>query len=394
MRVRALLGAWLGTLVLAAPVTGAPGTGPQPLKVLHASVSQSGREVTWTVQISQPFSLRALHRDHRTLCLLLEHRRGGVSGQLCLAGPRRRGSHPRVTFSVIEHGTPGRAHFISASISRSSASEAAISFLPASIGLTYGNFRWQVRSTLAAPPCASLARGGECTLLMPRRPALARLHTPQVVGCVNRGAEFVGHGPATGRMIALTFDDGPWYDTDQFLDILERYRVPATFFEIGDQVSEYGQGGAVERRMLADGDMIGDHTWNHPDVARGGSFARSEISRTAAAIRGATHGFQPCLFRAPYGDVSPALFSVARSLGFKVIQWDIDPRDWARPGVAAIYDNVVHNAHPGAIIIQHDGGGNRSETIAALPEEIRTLKRRGYHFVTITQMFGMRLIYR
>ena len=106
------------------------------------------------------------------------------------------------------------------------------------------------------------------------------------------GPAFVTSGPTTGREIALTFDDGPWYDTPQFLDILERYHVPATFFEIGEEISTYGEGGAIERRMLADGDMVGDHTWSHPDVSgsrrvrRAGRFSapprRSGPRRTAS----------------------------------------------------------------------------------------------------------------
>jgi peptidoglycan/xylan/chitin deacetylase (PgdA/CDA1 family) len=168
----------------------------------------------------------------------------------------------------------------------------------------------------------------------------------------------------------------------------------ATFFEIGEQISTYGENGAIERRMLADGDMVGDHTWSHPDVAAGGPFAAGQIGMAAAAIKQATRGFQPCLFRAPYGSVGPGLLSVAKSMGFKTIQWDIDPRDWALPGTSSIYNTVVGNAHPGAIALQHDGGGNRSETLAALPQEIQTLRARGYKFVTITQLFGMKLIYR
>jgi peptidoglycan/xylan/chitin deacetylase (PgdA/CDA1 family) len=195
-------------------------------------------------------------------------------------------------------------------------------------------------------------------------------------------------------MIALTFDDGPWYDTPQFLNVLERNHVVATFFQIGDQISEYGERGALERRMLRDGDMIGDHTWSHPDVAGGGPFAASQIRETADAIRRATRGFYPCLFRAPYGDVSTALLNEARRMGFTTIQWDIDPRDWSLPGTSAIYDNVVANAHPGAIVLQHDGGGPRYETLQALPREIHTLRARGYRFVTVTQLLGYKLIYK
>jgi len=80
--------------------------------------------------------------------------------------------------------------------------------------------------------------------------------------------------------------------------------------------------------------------------------------------------------RAPYGAVGPGLFRTATGLGFKTIQWDIDPRDWSRPGAGAIYSNVVDNAHPGAIVIQHDGGGDRSQTLAALAPEIETLRAR------------------
>jgi peptidoglycan/xylan/chitin deacetylase (PgdA/CDA1 family) len=195
-------------------------------------------------------------------------------------------------------------------------------------------------------------------------------------------------------VVALTFDDGPWYDTPQFLDVLERYHVVGTFFEIGEQISTYGQGGAIERRMLADGDMVGDHTWSHPNVSGGGAFAAGQISSTATAIKRATRGFQPCLFRAPYGAISSGLVSLARSMGFTTIQWDVDPTDWARPGTGAIYSRVVGGARPGSIILQHDGGGNRSETLAALPQEIQTLKARGYKFVTVTQLLGQRLIYR
>jgi peptidoglycan-N-acetylglucosamine deacetylase len=81
-------------------------------------------------------------------------------------------------------------------------------------------------------------------------------------------------------------------------------------------------------------------------------------------------------------------------MGFTTIQWDVDPQDWRRPGTDAIYANVVGHAHPGAIVLQHDGGGDRSETLAALPREIATLRSRGYRFETVTALLGQRLIYR
>jgi peptidoglycan/xylan/chitin deacetylase (PgdA/CDA1 family) len=365
-----------------------------PAVVGQATLRQHARLLTWKVTLTQPFSPGQLASQGRSLCLLLDNLHGGPTGQTCVIGPRRGHRHPRLVYESLTHGHPSKGRVISAQVTRGSAKSLTASFLPAAVGERYRSFRWQVRTTLKAPTCTATPGAGTCARFFPNRPYKVPLHVPRLVGCVNRGAEFVGHGPRRGRMIAFTFDDGPWYDTTQFLHILEHYHVPATFFEIGEQISVYGHGGSVERRMLADGDMVGDHTWSHPDVAGGGSFARGQLARTAAAIKRATHGFEPCLFRAPYGSVSPALFSVARSLGLKTIQWDIDPRDWATPGTGAIVGNVLANAHPGAIILQHDGGGNRSQTLAALPQEIRALRRRGYHFVTITRLLGMRLIYR
>jgi peptidoglycan/xylan/chitin deacetylase (PgdA/CDA1 family) len=221
------------------------------------------------------------------------------------------------------------------------------------------------------------------------------LHVPQLVGCVATGPKFVFHGPSTGKRIALAFDDGPWYDTPQFLHVLETKHAVATFFQIGNQISTYGgKNGSLEKRMLRDGDMIGDHTWSHPDVSAGGSFARTQISEAANAIKNATGGFYPCLFRAPYGATSPALINLVRQMGMTTIQWDIDPRDWSLPGTQAIYSNVVNNAQPGAITEMHDGGGPRYETVDALPRIIDTLRARGYHFVTVAQLLGYRLIYK
>ena len=177
--------------------------------------------------------------------------------------------------------------------------------------------------------------------------------------------------------------------------MFEREHVPATFFEIGRQISTYDPSGAYERRMLADGDMIGDHTWSHPSMpGLSASEQQSQLLDTAAAIRNATGGFIPCLWRPPYGAISPSLVSLARSLGFLTIMWDVDPRDWASPGVGAIYSNVVANARDGAIVLQHFGGGPRFQTLAALPQEIQTLRREGYRFVTVAEMLGLRLVYR
>jgi peptidoglycan/xylan/chitin deacetylase (PgdA/CDA1 family) len=147
--------------------------------------------------------------------------------------------------------------------------------------------------------------------------------------------------------------------------------------------------------MLADGDMIGDHTWSHPNMtALAPAAQRSQLLDTLAVIRRATGGFTPCLWRPPYGDISPGLVRVARSLGLLTIMWNVDPRDWALPGVGAITSNVVSHARPGAIVIEHFGGGPRGETLSALPREIAALRRRGYRFVTVAQLLDLQPLYR
>jgi peptidoglycan/xylan/chitin deacetylase (PgdA/CDA1 family) len=367
-----------------------------PLAVSSATLQQRGRELVWRVTLAQPFSPGALARDRRTLCLLIERPADGtVAGAACLTRPARHSRAPRLTYARVTARGSGRPRLVPATVTRSSSRELTASFLPAAVGLGYRPVRWQVISTLSGQACTAPHPGAaRCFVLFPRSPRLLELHVPKLVGCVARGPLWVSHGLSRVREIALTFDDGPWYDTGQFLRLLEREHVVATFFQIGDQIGLYGEGGALDRRMLANGDMIGDHTWDHHDVSAGGAYAAEEIRRAAAAIRDATGGFRPCLFRAPYGDVSTALLELARSLGFTTIQWDVDPRDWARPGVAAIYENVIAHAHDGAIVIQHDGGGDRSQTLAALPYEIGALRRAGYRFVTVTQLLGYQLLYR
>jgi peptidoglycan/xylan/chitin deacetylase (PgdA/CDA1 family) len=182
--------------------------------------------------------------------------------------------------------------------------------------------------------------------------------------------------------VALTFDDGPSAYTSRVLAILRRFGIHGTFFIIGQQVR--GNEGLL-RRELAAGNAIGNHTFTHANVSGGG--IRQMLS-TQGAIRRAT-GYTPCLFRAPYGAVSGLLMRQARGLGMNTIQWSVDPRDWSRPGTGAIYSRIVSATRPGAIILMHDGGGPRGETVAALPRVISTLRARGYRFATLPQLLGL-----
>jgi peptidoglycan-N-acetylglucosamine deacetylase len=373
----------------------------QPLAVQSASLTQDGQKLVWQLKMAQPFSPGALARDRRTLCLLIARAdTGTVTGQLCVAGPRDGQHAPQVLYAPISKGVSARASAIAATVTRGSNSDLTASFAPSAVASSYQPLRWQVISTLGSPVCSAPATGlppaGSCQTTFPARSSLLNLRTPQLAGCVAARRGLVSQGPSNVRQVALTFDDGPGGSppTMDFVNLLARYHVPATFFEVGNQISRYDPTGKVQRAMLADGDMIGDHSWSHADLAKlSASAQRSQIAMTAAAIKKST-GFQPCVFRAPYGSVNSSLINVASSLGFSTIQWDVDPQDWSLPGTSTIISRVLSGVRPGSIVLQHFAGGPRYQTLNALPAEITTLKARGYKFVTVTQMLGYKLTYR
>jgi peptidoglycan/xylan/chitin deacetylase (PgdA/CDA1 family) len=388
----------LAALTFVAGAAGAVSAPLQPLGVQSASVTQEGQDLVWQVELTQSFSPGALRRNHESICLLIERAsNGAVDSQVCLAGPGHGERSPRLMYSPITRAVPGPAVAIDATVTRSSDRELTASFLPSAVGLQYRSLRWQVISTVSAPGCTPAAPGSTtCSALSPARPTSVALHTPRLVGCVATGPDWVFTGPRNVHDIALTFDDGPWWEPPSvdFVNELARLHVPATFFEIGEHIPTYDPHGTVEREMLADGDMIGDHTWSHPDLEGLSPFAQGQqISEAAAEIKKVT-GFQPCLFRAPDGAVDSSVLDEAKSQGMTTIQWDIDPRDWALPGEGEIIDNVLENAHNGGIVEEHFGGGPRYETLDALPAEVAGLRARGYQFVTLTQMLGYKLVYR
>lgn len=210
----------------------------------------------------------------------------------------------------------------------------------------------------------------------------------RVVGCRSHGSSLYRNGPSR-REVAIGFDDGPYTDTPAFVRMLERSHATATFFMIGRQVtSTYRETMLHELRA---GDVLGDHTFTHPDMTRT-SDPRGQLERTLAVIRAQT-GYTPCIFRPPYGDVNASVVHLASSLGMATVGWDVDPSDYAQPGTGAIVQRVLAQVRPGAIIISHDGGGPRGQTLAAYPRIIATLHRRGYRVVTIPELLGFRPVY-
>ena len=197
------------------------------------------------------------------------------------------------------------------------------------------------------------------------------------------------HGPSRRRWVALAFDDGPWTLTSRFVTMLHDEHAVATFFMIGRQITRGDS--RLLRRELRDGDALGDHTWSHPYLTSTLNV-RGQLNSVVNVIRANT-GYTPCVFRPPYGAYDPAIVRAARSLGLATVLWDVDPRDWSLPGVGAIVQRVVAGVKPGAIVISHDGGGNRTETLAAYPHIIAALRARGYRFVTVPQLLGFRPVY-
>jgi peptidoglycan-N-acetylglucosamine deacetylase len=195
----------------------------------------------------------------------------------------------------------------------------------------------------------------------------------------------VMNGSRDRGLVALTFDDGPSPYTDEFLDVLSDQGVHATFFEIGQEVPGHEE---VMRRILREGSEIANHTMHHESFP-----GYSSLAMTSALINAATH-FEPCLFRPPGGAVDAAVIDAAARAGMTTVTWDVDPTDWSNPGSGAVYSRVVDAVRPGSIVVMHDGGGDRSGTLAALPAIIKTLRERGYRFATVTKLLGQRLIYR
>ena len=210
----------------------------------------------------------------------------------------------------------------------------------------------------------------------------------RLVGCRSHGSDAYLHGPRR-REVAIGFDDGPSRETPAFVRMLERSRAPATFFIIGKFVSAPYKDMLL--RELRDGDALGDHTFTHPDLTRTRG-ASAQLHQTISVIRALT-GYTPCVFRPPYGAYDKSTVRAARRLGLATVLWNVDPSDYLQPGTGTIERRILAQVQPGSIIISHDGGGSRRQTLAAYPRVIAKLRARGYRIVTIPELLGFRPVY-
>ncbi len=229
--------------------------------------------------------------------------------------------------------------------------------------------------------------------------------TPQVTGAKGQLAgsrpilswsagRLTSREPQPGHRIALTFDDGPdpkW--TPRIAAVLRRLRVPATFFVVGSKVVR--NPGLVDK-LYRDGFELGNHTFTHVDLASVPSWERRlQIRLTESALAGAV-GVGTRLVRPPYSSVpaavtprqASALADVA-SRGYVIVLSDFDGEDWRRPGVGAILLAATPRGDSGGIVLLHDGGGDRSQTLAAVERLVPRLRARGFRFVTVSQLAGL-----
>lgn len=360
-----------------------PGTAGAQVQLQHAGLSQKGRELIFTLRTSAPVALGKLEKrpnvqdtSSRYLCLALSE--GGGERLFCLGGGK---AHTRIGLEKVDaDGRPLRKGSAPATVKRPQPDKLVVALDPEAIRLAPQRYRWR---TIRSASCEVRDR---CAEALPATGTYAfRLRPVRAVGCTGGTPGFVTNGSRDRPVVALTFDDGPSEYTPDFLKVLREKGAHGTFFEVGQEMPGRED---VMRQILAEGNELGDHTMNHVEYP-----GYSQIAGAAARIRAYTH-FQPCLFRPPGGGVNASVIATAGSLGMRTINWDVDPRDWSLPGTGAIYSNIVSHARNGSIILMHDGGGPRSETLAALPQVIDTLRARGFGFATVSELLGDRILYR
>ena len=197
------------------------------------------------------------------------------------------------------------------------------------------------------------------------------------------------------RVIALTFDDGPWdKTTEQILDILDENGAKATFFVLGSRIDEGPEMAALVKREYDSGHQVCTHTYSHASEGAGYDLglmsheARVEdVTKGHKAIEKATNAKCNQMFRAPGGNFSPTTAASISPYFTYEVGWTLDTLDWQKPGAEAIEEALL-TASPGDIVLMHDGGGNREQTVEALRTALPKLKEKGYQFVTVEELLS------
>ncbi|KAB3531041.1 LysM peptidoglycan-binding domain-containing protein [Alkaliphilus pronyensis] len=197
-------------------------------------------------------------------------------------------------------------------------------------------------------------------------------------------------GSGNERRIALTFDDGPNVTyTNQVLDTLKKYDVPATFFIMGSRAERFPN---IVNRVVSEGHTIGNHTWNHPDLRKSSNEAITDQIETTEDILFEITGLRTTLMRPPYGAISANVVENLKAKEYKIINWSVDSVDWRDKNVDQIIINTLKDVSNNDIVLFHDASGDgvsMQTTVDSLPELIETLKLNGYTFVTVDELLNI-----
>jgi peptidoglycan-N-acetylglucosamine deacetylase len=266
-------------------------------------------------------------------------------------------------------------------------------FSVAALSITFGSCSAQKESVAPAP--LTPLTGPAAPVKTTRNTAYA---TPPVQGPVQRNPDInlpsnfskggnisFSRVPSAGQYIAITFDDGPHsQNTPRLLDMLRARNIKATFFVVGRNVDLYP---GIARQIVAEGHEIASHTYTHRLLTKmGDDQVRQELDKTRDAIVKAT-GVQPRVMRPPYGALLQRQREwVHAEYGYPTVLWSVDPNDWQRPGSAAICSRILTQTSSGAIILAHD---IHVGTVDAMPATLDGLLKKGYKFVTVSQLLAM-----
>jgi peptidoglycan/xylan/chitin deacetylase (PgdA/CDA1 family) len=202
-------------------------------------------------------------------------------------------------------------------------------------------------------------------------PATAAQAAPATVAVVQAA-------PAAKKTVALTFDDGPGDYTYQVLDVLKKYEVKATFCVIGQQVADYP---VTMKRIVDEGHRLCNHSNTHADLTKGSTAkVKRELVACQAAVKTSTEVTMKVV-RFPYGASNATVRKVAKDMKLRALGWDVDPEDWRNPPAKTITARIVKATTPGDVVLLHDGGGVRRQTVNSLAGTITQLKKKGYTFV-------------
>ncbi|MEG5052481.1 polysaccharide deacetylase family protein [Microcoleus sp. B13-B6] len=188
------------------------------------------------------------------------------------------------------------------------------------------------------------------------------------------------------KVVALSYDDGPYPPyTNQLLDILDRYQIKATFFEIGRNIEKHPE---IVKMIVARGDELANHSYSHKDMMfKPQEFLLSEIEKTDKLLQEVGVKQDSISFRPPWGRRFIVLSYLLSQMHKKLIMWDVDSHDYEKTLTAEdIANRVIKNVRSGSIVVMHDGGGDRSKTVAATEMIVKDLQSKGYEFKTVSEL--------